>query len=240
MSNAWIKIHDGLTDDPKHRERMGIRLWFYMWLVKKADWLTGVVYSYTDRWASDELGMPERTVEGQRQRLIADGYIMSHPDFQCQHIRIMRWRNPKLVNPPQVNIPGDESSYVKLRTHGTQSYVPIASQSYVPPTLYSDRSDSTTCPVGNGDRPEIFAVYERNIGPLTPIIADDLNDWLETVPEEWIESAIQIAALQNKRRMSYISGILRRYQAEGYDGGPDAQKERGSNLHPGDDTWSDD
>jgi DnaD/phage-associated family protein len=68
---------------------------------------------------------------------------------------------------------------------------------------------------GNGDRPKIFAVYEQNIGILTPMIADDLNDWLDTVPESWIEAAIKIASQANKRSMRYVSGILRRCNNEG-------------------------
>ena len=39
------------------------------------------------------------------------------------------------------------------------------------------------------DRPNIFALYEQNIGLLTPLIAEDLKDAINHYPEEWIEAA---------------------------------------------------
>ena len=45
----------------------------------------------------------------------------------------------------------------------------------------------------------IFAVYEREIGALTPIIRDELIAAESDYPEEWIISALQESARQNKR-----------------------------------------
>ncbi len=67
-------------------------------------------------------------------------------------------------------------------------------------------------------KPNIFRLYEENIGPLTPLIADSLRDAEETYPEEWIEEAIQIAVANNVRRWNYIERILSRWQEEGRDG----------------------
>ncbi len=65
------------------------------------------------------------------------------------------------------------------------------------------------------DRPNIFTLYEQNIGLLTPLIAEDLKDALNHFPEEWIEAAFREALQQNKRKWSYISAILRRWEMEG-------------------------
>jgi DnaD/phage-associated family protein len=67
-------------------------------------------------------------------------------------------------------------------------------------------------------KPNIFRIYEENIGPLTPLIADSLRDAEDTYPEEWIEEAIQIAVANNVRRWNYIDRILSRWQEEGRDG----------------------
>jgi len=67
-------------------------------------------------------------------------------------------------------------------------------------------------------KPNIFRLYEENIGPLTPLIADSLRDAEDTFPEEWIEEAIQIAVANNVRRWNYIDRILSRWQEEGRDG----------------------
>jgi DNA replication protein len=65
------------------------------------------------------------------------------------------------------------------------------------------------------ERPNIFTLYEQNIGPLTPLIADRLRDLDETFPTEWIEESIEIAVTRNVRRLSYVEGILNRWQQDG-------------------------
>ncbi len=75
-------------------------------------------------------------------------------------------------------------------------------------------------PVGLvAERPNIFALYEQNIGPLTPMIADELGAAERDYPAEWIEDAIKLAVERNKRSWRYAAGILKRWQAEGKDSG---------------------
>lgn len=64
-------------------------------------------------------------------------------------------------------------------------------------------------------RPDIFSLYEENIGMLTPMIADELREARKHYSETWIDDAIREAANQNKRRWSYISAILERWSSEG-------------------------
>lgn len=59
------------------------------------------------------------------------------------------------------------------------------------------------------ERPNIFSLYEQNIGPLTPLIAETLQDAEQTYPIEWIEEAIRSAVESNVRRWRYIEAILR-------------------------------
>lgn len=66
-------------------------------------------------------------------------------------------------------------------------------------------------------RPNIFQLYEENIGPLTPLIADRLREAEETYPEPWIEEAVRIAVERNVRNWRYIEAILTRWQEEGRD-----------------------
>ena len=76
--------------------------------------------------------------------------------------------------------------------------------------------------------PDIFTLYEENIGMLTPIIAEELKEAEKLYPEIWIKEAIKKAANQNKRKWSYISAILERWSTEGKDDGAyrrDAKKE---------------
>ena len=73
------------------------------------------------------------------------------------------------------------------------------------------------------ERPNIFVLYERNIGVMTPFIADQLRDAEQTYPAEWIEDAFHRAAEQNVRKWVYVRGILKRWATEGRDDGTDRQ-----------------
>jgi len=65
------------------------------------------------------------------------------------------------------------------------------------------------------ERPTIFKLYEENLGPLTPIIAETLQDAEKTYPLEWIEEAIKAAVKNNVRRWNYVEAILKRWKEEG-------------------------
>lgn len=67
--------------------------------------------------------------------------------------------------------------------------------------------------------PDIFTLYEQNIGMLTPMIAEELREAEKLYPETWIKDAIKAAVNQNKRKWSYISAILERWSAEGRSDG---------------------
>jgi DNA replication protein len=65
------------------------------------------------------------------------------------------------------------------------------------------------------ERPNIYQLYENNIGSLTPMIADELKDMETEFPEQWIEDAIRIAVENNARKLRYIRAVLQRWQSEG-------------------------
>ena len=67
--------------------------------------------------------------------------------------------------------------------------------------------------------PDIFTLYEQNIGMLTPMIADELRDAEKRYPEDWIRDAIKEAALNNKRSIKYIAKILETWSVEGRSDG---------------------
>jgi DnaD/phage-associated family protein len=64
-------------------------------------------------------------------------------------------------------------------------------------------------------RSNVFVLYEQNIGPLTPMIAESLRDAMATYPGEWIEDAIKIAVRNNARKLNYILAVLDRMKREG-------------------------
>jgi len=56
--------------------------------------------------------------------------------------------------------------------------------------------------------PNIYELYEANIGILTPLIAQELERLEAEYPYSWIEEAVKEAVLQNKRSLKYIIRIL--------------------------------
>lgn len=65
------------------------------------------------------------------------------------------------------------------------------------------------------EAPNVFRLYEENIGPLTPLVADTLKDAEKTYSAEWLADAIEVAVKQNARKWNYVEAILRRWKEEG-------------------------
>jgi len=76
-----------------------------------------------------------------------------------------------------------------------------------------------TPPPAPTERPNAFALFEDNISPLTPIIADELGALLDEHPASWVEDAIREAARSGGRNVKYVAAILSRWQAQGKDQG---------------------
>ena len=70
-------------------------------------------------------------------------------------------------------------------------------------------------PVLPQEQPNIFALYEQNIGMLTPLIADEIRDAEKNYPADWLIDAVKEAVTANKRSWRYISRILERWSTEG-------------------------
>ena len=64
-------------------------------------------------------------------------------------------------------------------------------------------------------RPDIFKMYESNIGVIYPMAAERLKDIAIEYPEDWIAEAFREAVLHNSRNIKYIEAILRRWRDDG-------------------------
>ena len=67
--------------------------------------------------------------------------------------------------------------------------------------------------------PDIFTLYEDNIGILTPMVADELREAEKLYPKDWISDAVKEAVLYNKRNIKFILKILENWAAEGKSDG---------------------
>ncbi|NLF50282.1 MAG: DnaD domain protein [Leptolinea sp.] len=76
--------------------------------------------------------------------------------------------------------------------------------------------------------PGIFTLYEDNIGPITPLMADLLQEAEKTYPQSAIQRAFEEAVKQNARNWKYVDAILRKWQEKGAYGqnSRDPEKDR--------------
>ena len=69
------------------------------------------------------------------------------------------------------------------------------------------------------EQPNIFTLYEENIGMLAPMIAEELKAAEQLYPASWIDDAFREAVSRNKRNWKYIEAILKRWDSEGREYG---------------------
>lgn len=70
-------------------------------------------------------------------------------------------------------------------------------------------------PEVSSDPPTPFFLYEQNIGPLTPLVADRITRAMDDYPQVWIEDAIEEAVTYNRRSWRYIERILESWSQQG-------------------------
>ncbi len=64
-------------------------------------------------------------------------------------------------------------------------------------------------------RSSLVALYEQNIGLVTPLLVDELREAEERYPASWIEEAIREAVRTNARSWRYIRTVLERWASHG-------------------------
>jgi DnaD/phage-associated family protein len=65
------------------------------------------------------------------------------------------------------------------------------------------------------EQPNIYKLYEENIGALTPLVADELKDMESEFPVVWIKDAMRTAIQNEARNLRYVRAVLERWRKEG-------------------------
>lgn len=110
-----------------------------------------------------------------------------------------------------------------VNTPVNQALVSAMSRGAVAPPVILWRDDQM--PQITADKPNVFRLYEQNIGLLTPLIADRLVTALEAYSAQWIEDAIGEAVTYNRRSWRYIERILTQWAANGRSDLPEEHKD---------------
>lgn len=147
---------------------------------------------------AEGIGVSERTIIRHIEVLCRDGYLFD--------------MTPDLRHKPHIYT---DTGKIKLRI----SFEVGMTESH---TRYDRESvkESTTI---SKDSKNIFALYESNIGILTSIMADTLEDAVKEYPADWIVDAITLAVTNNKRNWKYCEAILKRWKTDGKDSGKKEQ-----------------
>lgn len=64
-------------------------------------------------------------------------------------------------------------------------------------------------------RPTLLALYEQNIGLVTPLLVEELREAEVRYPYQWIEDAMREAVRSNARSWRYIRKVLERWATYG-------------------------
>ena len=193
--NGYTICPDVLVDKYSHTTAIIFgKIWRYC---QMAD---GVCNASIFRLA-DELGLSQNTLLQNIAKLEDGGYIKD--------------LTPDLRNKPHSYV---DTGKLKMKFSSFMQESPI-STTQILSSHYSkfELEESTT--KGNSEKPNIFRVYEENIGALTPIIAEILKIAEKDYGSDWIVDAITLAVKNKKRNWRYCETILARWREEGKDDG---------------------
>jgi DnaD/phage-associated family protein len=158
---------------------------------------------------ASELGTSKHTVERRIKTLEYDGYV-------------------KDLTPTRRNMPHE---YIPTGKLEMRMWVGMVENGYAKMAhryaKMAQEESTTKADTANS----IYSMYEANIGPLTPMIADALQDAEETYLQGWIEEAIALSVANNKRNWRYCETILKRWQADGKDDGKSKPKPTGKEAY---------
>jgi DnaD/phage-associated family protein len=159
--------------------------------------IDGVCRASTELIAG-ELGMSSRTIIRHLEILCDGGHLYD--------------TTPNLRNKPHIY-----ADTGKTRIKVSFEVISGMTQSHSDYDLKSHEESTTN---------SVFSIYESNIGILTPLIADALEDAEKEYPIDWITESILLAVTNNKRNWRYCETILKRWKENGKDDGKGKPKEQ--------------
>lgn len=109
---SWITLKRGLSEDPKHREAMGMAIWAFIHILDRADWETGKVYDWRDEFEAQDMGVNSRTLRDWRNRLSEQGYILCTQKARGLEITIYKWVNPRDYSGKLLNVKAEGDTVV--------------------------------------------------------------------------------------------------------------------------------
>lgn len=203
MNRIWIKLYLEILDDPKmgrlpnHLWRRAIELFLLAGkngndgLLQPVEEMAWVLRSSEDEVRKTLMSLAEVGVVHESP----EGWVVSHfkdRQYSESYERVKRYRNAK----SNADGNADETENTSSSTSNSSSV--------------SNSSEGGV--VGEG---EVFKAFQENIGVLTPFIADAIKQDIDDYTAEWVLTAIDRAAKNEKRSLSYVEGTLKGWKRDG-------------------------
>ena len=211
---GWTPVLDRLV------ERHGIitaAVFGKIWRYCQGDY--GVCTASQERIA-DELGLSRKAVNEHCQVLVDNGYLTVTANGRTNTYKDtgkagLLLQIAALVSEPVTEGYTQDDTTCNLELQQMSPKVTTdVTESYTKKVVKRVTRDTTT----TTENPEknIYAIYEKNIAPLTPMVADELDDCVKTYTLEWVIEAIKEAAKSEVHNIKYITAILRRWKSQGF------------------------
>lgn len=189
---------------------------------------------------NDEISVSE--IEKGLELFAKKGKITRYEGDGKKLIQINKWwvyQTPAWAAPSKFQAPDNWVDRIKIHVTGNKvrnenwdkpgGYIYLYEEVYVQPVSYpisypiedvnvNVNDDGNYEDEGDGHNPaataiNIFQLFEDEIGSLTPLISDTLQDWEKEYSPEWVADAIKEAVLHNARNQKYIDKILKNRKA---------------------------
>lgn len=241
---AWIESHQGIGRHPKTRKlarRLGISIptvighlhLFWWWAMDYAP--DGNVTKFEPDDLADAMEWdkePEQLLDA----LIDVGFIDQEDDGLLIHDwfdyagRLLEKREQNKIRKQRSRAKsgGNKSGHTPVTRDDsvTDEGVTGLPNQHNQPTIPNQPNHTEQQPtepedMGGGRYPEslnLYRIFENEgFGTISPVIADQIADLELTYTARWVYEAMRKAVIKNKRNLSYVSGILKNWKAEGID-----------------------
>lgn len=120
------------------------------------------------------------------------------------------------TTPPDSYFPGSEIA-------GSQGANPLPKKDNIKDNI-KDSSSSNA-------RADIYLAFEKEVGIISGIAKDLLDDLIDRYPKDWLMEALKIAVSEGKRKINYVSGILKNWRTDGYSPEAKIWKDKKTKAH---------
>jgi len=220
----WLYLKRGLSEDPKHREAMGMAVWLFMHICDAAEFETGTVYDWRDKEIAVDMTLSTNTVREWRSRLVEKHYITCKQRQHGIEITIHNWINPRDYSGKKINIYQGESVTPPLEiegesqgtgdlpqgeSQGESQVLTPAIENFTPFIESESESDSLNIR---------FSKIQTALEKMGAIVTDArmIDIWTNKHTDEWIQKAIDITIAKGIRNCSYVNTILAGWLENGY------------------------